>query len=175
MYITSRRSEEKIEHKAGRCACIYCAPVMKRVPQELEDIKNICEANNISIVFNPADGTLEITTPVSEWKLATIEKCDRLFLYHKNTRDVENSASPYAGYHSQNQWHRSVMQHLKYIVEHDWFWMQKRISKEKKQKAEREVRHYSELRTSRRKSHIVRMRREELRYGLRELKCAAGM
>nr|MCR5650785.1 hypothetical protein [Lachnospiraceae bacterium] len=120
MYITSVRSADKLVHNAncrfarmiaahnivrfhtadeayasGRCACRYCAAVLKKVPSELSDLRNICEANNICISFDPADGTLDIVTPYSEWKLRAMENRSFLWLYHRNTVDFDDGSSPY--------------------------------------------------------------------------------
>ena len=199
MYISSINSLEKLVHTAdchyvkmmarqnmryyytasyayetGKCACMECAAVLQTIPSELEDIKNICEANNISVIFNSTDGTLDIKTPISEWKIAAKEN-NMLYLYHKNTANYDDGSSPYEGYHYQRVRHYRIVDHLKDIVTHDWYKMQQRFKPVKKLKSEREVRHYSELRTSRRKNHLVRMRRDEIRYSIKEAwRYAAG-
>ena len=153
----------------------HCTEMLAyRFAAELKDIENICEANNITIAFDLTDGTLEIQTPHSGWKLAP-EAYNMLHLYHKNTEGYDNGSSPFEGYHDQKVSYRSILDNLKYIIRHDWYKMQQRYKIVKRQKIERETRHYSELRTSRRLTHIVRMRRDAIRYNIKDaMKYAAG-
>ena len=115
MYVTSKRSAEKIIHEEhcryakmmapgnkvyfhsaqdayakGKTACRYCAAVMKKLPSEMGDIANICEANGINISFNCEDGTLEVATPMSEWKIAPVGNRKVMNLYHKNVLDYDD-------------------------------------------------------------------------------------
>ena len=199
MYISSINSSDKLVHTAdchyvkmmapqnmryyytalyaygsGKCACMECAAVMRTIPSELEDIKNICEANNISVIFNSTDGTLDIKTPISEWKIATKEN-QMLYLYHKNTADYDDGSSPYEGYHYQRVRHYRIIDHLKDIVIHDWYKKQQRFRTGKKLKSIREPKAHADDRFSRKRSHIIRMRRDELRYSMREAwRYAAG-
>ncbi len=198
MYMTSVKSADKLIHNencrfakmiaahnvasyntadeayaSGRCACRYCADVLKKVPSELSDLQNICEANDISILFDQTDGTLDITTPYSEWKLRAVENSDLLYLYHKNTLDFDDGSSPYAGYHFQGKQYRTILWHLKYIISHDWYWGQQ-FRKVKKYKSRRKLHNKPDMRTAKRINHIVKMHRAEIRY-LAEERYAAGM
>ncbi len=144
MYVSSIKSAEKMIHNegcrfakmiaahnrkqfstveeaclAGRCFCIHCSPIMKQIPSEMVALQPICEANRISILFEPADGTLEIVTPKSSWKLAADDNSDRLLLFHKNTAKYDNGSSPYAGYHFQGLSYKTIFRHIQYIINHD--------------------------------------------------------
>lgn len=201
MYVTSRKSKDKMIHEEncryakmmaprnkvyfhgaqdafakGKIACRYCSMVIKKLSSEMKDIQNICEANGISIAFNYVDGTLEVTTPISGWKIAPVGNKDVMNLYHKNIADYDDGTSPYTGYHFQKVKSKTILRHLKYIIEHDWYEQQRRFGYTKKQKNNREVHHNREMRVSRRIRYRVRMRRMEIRYSIREAeRYAVGM
>ena len=200
MYISSRRSSDKMVHDdhcryakmiaphnreefstaheaycSGKTACIHCAAIMQKLKAEMTDLLNICEANGISILFDYTDGTLEIVSKVDKWKLAPAESGSKMYLYHKNTARFCKEICPFEGYHYQRQWYRSIRKHLEYIVQHDWY----KIEKARKQKIReqnerlyfhtakdtvRSGRHISKIRTKKR--HLTA--RERARY-------AAGM
>ncbi len=200
MYVTSKKSAERMIHEEncryakmmaprnkvffhsaqdayakGKIACRYCSMVMKKLSSEMTDIQNICEANGLSIAFNYIDGTLEVTSPMSEWKIAPVGNKEMMNLYHKNTANFDDGTSPYTGYHFQREWHRSVLEHLRDIVEHDWYKKhleeQKRamtrkalMSRQRRIVAFQQGRHIEKMRSSR----VHHTSRENVRY-------AAGM
>nr|MCR4641233.1 hypothetical protein [Lachnospiraceae bacterium] len=125
------------------------------------------------ISFDPADGTLDIVTPYSEWKLRAMENRSFLWLYHRNTVDFDDGSSPYAGYHFQRIRYRTILWHLKYIINHDWYWGQP-VRTGKKYKSRRKLHQKPDMRTAKRINHIVKMHRAEIRY-LAEERYAAGM
>ena len=200
MYVTSKRSAEKMVHEENcryakmmapmnkvyfnsaqdayakeKTACRYCAAVMRKLPAEMMDIVNICEANDMSIEFNLMDGTLEVATPMSEWKIAPVGNKNVMNLYHKNTLCFDDGTSPYTGYHFQRVKSDVIMGHLKYIIEHDWYKSQKQAKGGKKAKSGRELRYGSNMRVSRRIRHSVRMRRDEMRYSAAEVERYAAV
>ena len=146
MFIVSRKSADKMFHDQncryalmisphnrvyyhtmaeafsdGKIACSYCAALMKMILKEIDDLRGICEENGIGIVFNHEDGTLEIQTEKSEWKLAPYGSKHRLRLYHKNKIEVPGEATPYEGYHLQKAWGKTIRDYLEYIVNHEYY------------------------------------------------------
>ncbi len=156
MYVASKRSSEKIVHnegcryakmispgnkqyfytteaafKAGKTACIHCSSVMSQVPGEIKDLQNICDANDMGIMFDHSDGTLDVIAPQSEWKIADEGGKRFLRLYHRNTVDFDDGTSPYEGYHYQRVTGRSITEILQYIIVHDWYKIQEMERRER--------------------------------------------
>ena len=188
MYVTSRISTENMVHEEncryakmmapknkvffhsaqdayakGKIACRYCSAVMRKLPAEMKDVSNICEANGINISFNYEDGTLEVATSMSEWKIAPVGNRKVMNLYHKNSLDYDDGSSPYTGYHFQKIQSDTILGHLKIIVEHDWYKSQIQAKTTRKVKYGRERSNCQHMRVARRIRHSVRMRRDEIR------------
>ncbi len=185
MYITSRRSADKIMHEEhcryakmiaphnkqryyfapeayadGCCACVYCARVMRKIPSELSSLQQICADNGIIIAFDRADGTLNIIAKKSEWKVAPARN-GKLSLYHKSTSDFVDNNSPYEGFHNQHVYYGTIMEFIEYIIHHDRF-KKKQAKKEQIQNGYRE--HFSKRRKEQQRKRIVKMRKAR-RYG----------
>ena len=146
MYITSRNSKDNIVHNAGcryadkilprnkvyydtaetaytkgKCACRYCAAVMQYVYEEMDQIKEICEANAYNILLDATTGTLDVIAPDSEWKIAVTGTSRKLVLFHKSTAKYDDGSSPFVGYHFQNAQCSTISGYLKMIREHDHY------------------------------------------------------
>lgn len=109
----------KEAHKLGYRLCNCCAPIAKHYRKEYKEIETFCQSEGLSCRLY--DGTLEIDSPYSSWKIITSGKKSKLFLYHKNElqyiKKGQESICP--GYHSQKTREETVIGYLKYIIVHD--------------------------------------------------------
>lgn len=105
--------------KAGRKACALCSPMGVRYQQVRQQAQEFCAQRGMECEIQ--DGVLEITTPVSRWKL--IYRGDgKLALYHKNTwKSHPDEQEMVPGYHSQAIHKKNILEYLEYIVQHDLY------------------------------------------------------
>ncbi|MEA4920011.1 MAG: hypothetical protein VB078_03710 [Clostridiaceae bacterium] len=108
-------------HAAGYRVCRCCSPIAKRFQKECAQILKFCAHEGLSCY--QSDGMIAISTPRSQWKIITVGKHNKIFLYHQNTNPYhrEDHASLVPGYHSQAIRKDSIIEYLLYIVEHDAF------------------------------------------------------
>ncbi len=103
---------------AGYHLCKCCAPMGKYYRKEYYNMKGYVTKNALIVEY--MDGEIVIQTPYSNWKIIVNGQKNHIFLYHKNTymkRHDKRSLVP--GYHSQSVRRNTLMDYLKYIVEHD--------------------------------------------------------
>ncbi len=186
MYIVSKKSADKIIHDqncpyakristqnreyyhtmaealaSGKMCCGYCAVLMRKVRKEMNELRTICEENGIDVEFDHTDGSLDIKTSQSIWKLSVIGGSRKLRLYHKNTVSYDNGTSPYEGFHLQNTRFSTIHEYMEYIANHDRY----------KQEQRREKKQHAEWRSSQAhhpKRHIEKMRSSKGHYTARD-------
>ena len=120
--IKNKASFESLAHarKNGYRLCNCCAPISKKYQKESKEIEFFCRTEGLSVRLS--DGELIIDTPChSKWKLITADKSNKLFLYHKNSCTLNNSRpeSMIPGYHIQAVREKTILNYLKYILNHD--------------------------------------------------------
>ncbi len=104
--------------EAGYIQCKYCAPILKYLDREEQELTRYCRANGLFYSFNRNDGSIDVVSRSGKWKIIINGKKQFIWLYHKNV----NGAWPddfIPGYHSQRTRSSSLMGYMRYIVEHD--------------------------------------------------------
>lgn len=105
---------------AGYHICKHCTPMWSYYSKEYYKIKEYVANNAMEIDFR--DGEIIVQTPYSNWKIIVNGQKDYIFLYHKNTYNkCPDKRSLVSGYHSQSVRRSTLMEYLKYIVEHDTY------------------------------------------------------
>lgn len=111
--------EDARQNHYRQCNC--CSPVGQRLRKERRTVEFFCQNHGASCYFR--DGTLTVTTPRSKWKIIAVGNTNKLSLYHRNTRGIEDPYTPIPKYHHQKVHKDSIVEYLDYIVEHDYFRM----------------------------------------------------
>jgi hypothetical protein len=107
-------------HAAGYRLCKCCSPIARHYRLEQKQILQYCAEAGLSCY--QTDGSVNVTTPYSRWKIITSGRKNLLFLYHQNTNPYwkdDGHISIIPGYHSQAIRKDSIVEYLKSIVEHD--------------------------------------------------------
>ena len=104
------------QHGYRMCQC--CSQTAKHYRIEKDLLIEYCLGRPVSFYFNLYDFT--VRTPWSKWKIVDRADNKGMELYHKNTRvRSKDSLSPIEGYHLQRVKMESVIDYLRYIVDHD--------------------------------------------------------
>lgn len=132
---TFESPEEARKNHYILCQC--CSPVGQHLQKERVNIAHCCQENGAATYLH--DGQLIVTTPHSKWKIVASGKANKLMLYHRNTKDIQDPLSPFPNYHYQKVRKNTILEYLEYIAEHDYYRMctplqtrQKKKSKPKK-------------------------------------------
>lgn len=107
-------------HSAGYRLCKCCSPIAQHYREERKQILQFCAEAGLSCY--QTDGSVKVATPRSQWKIITSGRKNLLFLYHRNTNPYwkdDGQVSIVPGYHSQAVRKNSIVDYLKYIIEHD--------------------------------------------------------
>ena len=104
--------------KEGFVRCKYCDKIAGMMRSEKGKIDVFSQMNGLYPTYSREDGTLDIISPSGKWKVIANGKKQHIWLYHKNTYATkEKGLVP--GYHSQKVKRSSLMDYMKYIVQHD--------------------------------------------------------
>lgn len=107
--------------KAGYRPCKHCATINKYLKGHEKDIKKICESYHMKL--NVDGNRVHVSTKMSHWQIIIGGKDKKIFLYHKNTRNINTLPEPdfvhIEGYHSQKTRSDSIEGFLYYIADHD--------------------------------------------------------
>lgn len=107
LYVSSVCDELSNGHRFCKCCCKN---------NIIENFTELMEEN--SIVYQLSDdGSTEIETPVSKWKI--VYYGDKPVLYHKNDYYVQSTVSKIEGYHFQTNKLKNVHSIINYIICHD--------------------------------------------------------
>lgn len=113
----------KEAQEAGYVQCMYCAYIRKYMEQERKELSDFCRKNGLYYEFNHKDGALDVISRTGRWKIIVNGKKHCIWLYHKNLRGGrQDSLVP--GYHSQKICKGTLIDYMKYIVEHDQYRME---------------------------------------------------
>ena len=143
MYSYSKKSGRKVVHKdncyhlreaqreaigwfhtleeaqaAGYRLCRHCDRAIREYRNEEKQIEQFCAQNEIKCYTQ--NEKVIIVTPYSKWKIIFVSK--RMFLYHKNSQKrLSDMDSIVPGYHSQAIHKDTIIEYLKYVIEHDQY------------------------------------------------------
>lgn len=109
-------------YEQGYRLCRNCSPIAKHYRKESKEILDFCGKNGLAVYLGCR--SIVVTSPRSKWKIA-VGSDAQLTLYHQNTYETERDhLSEIVGYHLQGDVFKdSVMDYLKYIIDHDHFRM----------------------------------------------------
>lgn len=149
MYVASIHSRKKIVHKqncrhvrnirmenriyfrtmeeaaqSGYHICLDCSDIVRYYKREEKQILAYCMDNGMSAFINRPDGSLDILTPCSSWKIFIRGRQHSMVLYHKNTFCIDGEVSDVPGYHYQNVHRSEILQFMQYIICHDFYRLQ---------------------------------------------------
>lgn len=110
------------ESKAhGYTICPACNPILVRYIKEKTDIQKLCHGNGLT--FTIKEDTAYITSKHDFWRIMIDNTAGNLTLYHRSTamrrKIADNASLPM--FHKQNNKSKSLVGHLKYIVDHDLY------------------------------------------------------
>ncbi len=116
--------------------CKHCNPIAPLYIAEEQQILDYSRTNGISVHLGSR--FIVVSSPRSRW-LITLDKRNRLALFHKNTINRSCATEPeIKGYHRQKDVQKETIQeYLVYIVEHDYFRMCNPIWEKPKQEPAR--------------------------------------
>ncbi len=120
-------------YKYGYRLCRHCNLLSKDYRNEKKQIIDYCRVNGLSLYLTYR--SLMVESIKSKWQI-TLDKKDKFVLYHKNTFETyKDCLSEIGGYHFQRDIRaNSVMEYLKYIIEHDYYRQRQPICIEKKKR-----------------------------------------
>ncbi len=121
-------------YNKGYRFCKHCNPLIRMYNNESRQINDYCRENGLS--YNLGNKSIVIYSIDSMWQI-TLDKNSRIILYHKNDfKTNKDHLSEINGYHLQGDAKKdSILDYLKYIVEHDFYRMHNPIFINKKKKA----------------------------------------
>lgn len=100
--------------------CSNCAAVMAYYHQDRQNIDNFVNDYHLSFHFNNQDGTIDVMTRYSRWKLYASSR--GLSLYHHNEFATDfDESTKIKDYHRQHVHKESIIDYLQYIISHDAF------------------------------------------------------
>lgn len=100
--------------------CPLCAPVMTYYYQDEQNIDNFVKDYQLSFHFNDEDGTIDVMTKYSCWKLYASDR--GLHLYHHNEFATDfDEATKIKDFHRQHVHKERIIEYLQYIISHDAF------------------------------------------------------
>lgn len=125
--------------QAGYRQCNCCSPVGMRLRKEQKAVDQFCQENGVS--YRLEDGQLHIRTPRSKWRIIVSGKANKLFLYHRNSyQKQEKIPSIVPGYHSQAIRHKTIVDYMDYIVQHDAYRLREQERAKRKATSKRDLR-----------------------------------
>ncbi len=104
--------------KEGYKQCKYCSYIRRYMKQE-EDALKYGRKNGLFYFFNAQDGCLDVISKTGKWKIIVNGQKHQMWLYHKNTSGSTMGDPLVPGYHYQRVRYDSLMEYMKYLVDHD--------------------------------------------------------